>query len=102
LQSGAVPITLSRAYGVDEQYSIFMDAIVLSSDMNFTPDREDSIWQNIVSSGEINSSASQYDLNEILPRGDYRWWVRIFDGDQLIDANGARGIESDKAQFTIP
>ncbi len=31
----------------------------------------------------------------LLPPSDYRWKVRLFDRDRLVDATGGRGIESD-------
>ncbi len=101
LDSGELPLSISRTYGVDEQYSVFIDSVVVTSDLSFTPGLEDSLWQQVYSSGEIGTNNSQFKLNESMPPGEYRWKVRIFDGDRLINSSGARGIESDKAQFTI-
>jgi len=75
--------------------------MVITPSLNFQPVYEDNIWQNILSTGEINSSSDQYKLTDILPPGEYRWKVRIYNGDKLVDLSGNRGIESDPAYFII-
>ena len=102
LPAAAIPLSLTRTYGVDEQYSVFVDTVVITPDLEFTPDLEDGIWDRIVSSGEINSSADQYVLPRPLASGDYRWKVRVYDGVSLIDGSGARGVASPYSNFTIP
>lgn len=101
LGSGELPLSLSRTYGADEQYSVFIDSVVVTSDLSFTPDLEDSLWEQAYYSGEIGTKESQFRMDESMTPGEYRWKVRIFDGDSLIDSSGSRGIESDKAQFTL-
>jgi len=40
--------------------------------------------------GEIASTTTAYTIDQSLPANDYRWRVRIFDGDTLVDSAGAR------------
>jgi len=100
-QTEPAPISLSRTYGKDDQFSIFIDTIVITPILNFRPSSEDDIWQNILSTGEINSTTNQYKLMDILLPGVYRWKARIYDGNKLVDLSGNRGIESDPAYFII-
>ncbi len=101
-QTETTPISLSRSYGKDEQFSIFIDTIVITPILNFQPDREDNIWQSVISTGEINSNINQYSLMDILLPGEYRWRVRIYNGNRLVDLSGIRGIESEPTHFIIP
>jgi hypothetical protein len=57
---------------------------------------------NILSTGEINSNSDQYRLTDVLIPGEYRWKVRIYNGDKLVDLSGIRGIESKPTYFIIP
>jgi 4-amino-4-deoxy-L-arabinose transferase-like glycosyltransferase len=100
--AGVNPITLTRTYGVNEQYSVFIDSVVFTTDPAFQPGDSDSFWQNVQVSGVVNSNASEYAIPETLPPGIYRWSVRIFDGNRIVDAIGKRGVESLPAVFIIP
>jgi len=101
LPAGTVPLGLTRTYGTDEEYSVFIDSIVLTSNLSFQPLTEDSEWQTAYASGEVLSTAAEYTLPSTLPAGEYRWKVRIFDSNRLVDYNGERGIESQESYFTI-
>lgn len=101
LKAGPLPLALTRTYGQDDQYSVFIDSIVLTSNPTYQPSNEDSEWQSVQSTGEINSSVSEYTVPEALLPGEYRWQVRVFDGNHLVDYNGERGIESETSHFTI-
>ncbi len=100
LPAGPTPILLSRVYGQDPQYAIFIDSVVVTSSPDFQPER-DRVWQGAFTSGEMASSATQYTLPSALAPGQYRWSVRIFDGDRLVDTLGARGVESPQTTFTV-
>jgi len=100
LPAGPTPILLSRVYGRDPQYAIFIDSVVVTSSPDFQPER-DRVWQGAFTSGEMASSATQYTLPSALAPGQYRWSVRIFDGDRLVDTLGARGVESPQTTFTV-
>lgn len=102
LNAGQIPLALTRTYGSDEQYSVFIDSMVLTPDINYLPEGEDSEWQIIKSTGEINSTLSQYPMDVNLIPGEYRWKVRVFDADQIVDSSGERGVESDFTNFVIP
>lgn len=100
LPTGPTSISLSRAYGQDPQYAIFIDSVVVTSDPAFRPEQERE-WQVAFTSGEIATNAAQYSLPSPLAPGEYRWTVRIFDGNRLVDVNGMRGVESLPAMFKV-
>ncbi|GAB4504143.1 MAG: hypothetical protein Fur0043_11360 [Anaerolineales bacterium] len=100
LPAGPTPISLIRAYGQDPQYAIFIDAVAVTSSPDFQPER-DREWQVIFTSGEIASNAAQYSLSSPLTPGEYRWTVRLFDGNRLVDVDGMRGVESLPATFHV-
>ena len=100
LSAGLLPLTLSRTYGKDEQYSVFIDGLLITSDLTNPPDQV-KVWNSIVDSGEVPSSTSKYTLPELLAPGDYRWKVHIYDGTFLVDFTGARGLETPMSTFTI-
>jgi hypothetical protein len=97
---GPIPMVLSRTYGVDEQYSVFIDSILITSDLNDQPDQV-KVWEALVKTGEIHSTTNEYTLSEILTPGDYRWKVRIYNDDFLVDSSGARGVDSPSSTFTV-
>ena len=100
LSAGLLPLTLSRTYGKDEQYSVFIDGLLITSDLINPPDQV-KVWNSIVDSGEVPSSTSKYTLPELLAPGDYRWKVHIYDGTFLVDFTGSRGLETPMSTFTI-
>jgi hypothetical protein len=97
---GPLPMILSRTYGTDEQYSVFIDSILITSDLMDQPDQV-KIWESLVKTSEILTSANEYTLSEILAPGDYRWKVRIYNAGFLVDSNGARGVDSPSSTFTV-
>lgn len=100
LQKGQLPLALTRLYGQDEQYSVFIDSLVISSDLGFDP-RTESVWEPALHTPEIPISDNQYSPAEALVPGEYRWRVRIFDGDRIVDSTGMRGVESQPEVFWI-
>ena len=100
LSQGQLPMTLSRMYGNDEEYSVFIDALLITTDMVNLPDQV-TVWESVVNTGEVASSTSNYIIPEKLLAGDYRWKVRVFDRNTLIDSNGVRGLETPLTTFKI-
>ncbi|MFN8435637.1 MAG: glycosyltransferase family 39 protein [Anaerolineales bacterium] len=100
LRKGQLPLALTRTYGQDEQYSVFIDSLVISSDLNFDP-RAESLWEPALRTSETPIVGNQYSLTKVLPPGEYRWHIRIFDGDHIVDSTGMRGVESQPAVFRI-
>ena len=100
LPEGPLPIILSRTYGSDEEYSVFIDTLVLTTNLADHPDTIKN-WENVLSTGEITSPAKSYELGNVLSPGEYRWEVRIFDGNKLVDATGARGLLTDSSTFIV-
>jgi hypothetical protein len=93
-------LILSRTYGKDEEYSVFIDALLITSDSTSQPEQLE-IWESARDMVEVPSSSHEYLISEGLPFGDYRWRVRIFIGDSLVDSKGVRGLEMPFASFTI-
>jgi hypothetical protein len=100
LSNGSLPIFLSRTYGNDPEYSVFIDSILITPDL-FDPPDQVQIWNNFLNTGDIPSASTQYSFAEALPPGEYRWKVRIFDGNRLIASTGEIGVESKIAIFNI-
>jgi 4-amino-4-deoxy-L-arabinose transferase-like glycosyltransferase len=100
LPAGDLPIDLTRSYGNDQEYSVFIDTILLTPDLVDPPDQV-RIWENVLSTEKIFSSSTEFTLPQPLPPGEYRWKVRIFNGTALIDASGAQGVESQVAVFSV-
>lgn len=101
LPAGINPISLTRTYGVDGQFSVFIDAIALTTDLSYQPTDDNSTWQLVLDSGEVNSNMPEYAISETLPPGVYRWSVRIFEGTRIVDALGTRGVASPYTVFIV-
>jgi 4-amino-4-deoxy-L-arabinose transferase-like glycosyltransferase len=99
LPAGPATLALSRTYGQDEQYSVFIDSILLTSDLQQAPGL-DSIWKPIFQN-EIAGPVAQFNLGEGLAPGKYRWSVRVFDGNRLIDSLGERGVSMPPVEFSV-
>jgi hypothetical protein len=100
LNAGPLPLTLSRTYGKDPEYSVFIDALVISSDLSFSP-VQDSPWQTILDSGEIQSPVPAFTPTQLFTPGAYRWKIRVYEGNQVVDSSGSIGIDSAYADFSI-
>jgi len=100
LAAGTNPVALSRTYGASDQNSVFIDAVVLTDDLNYDPDR-DLLWTPIFDSGDVASASDTFTLPTPLPAGDYRWRVRVFNGDKLLDAGGKLGVSSGEGTFSV-
>jgi 4-amino-4-deoxy-L-arabinose transferase-like glycosyltransferase len=100
LPPGPLPITLSRTYGTDEQYSVFIDSLLITTDLASKPELV-KVWDGVINTGEIMSSSNSYMLPDMLPPGEYRWKVRIFNGNYLISSANIRGVESPFTSFTV-
>jgi hypothetical protein len=100
LSSGDLPMALTRTYGNDPEYSVFIDSILVTPDLVDPPDQVQ-IWEKVLDTGPLDSVSTKYTFSQPLPPGEYRWKVRIFDGSRLIDSTGANGVESPTAVFTV-
>ena len=100
LSKGPLPLILSRTYGKDEEYSVFIDSLLITADTIAQPDKIN-IWEIAMNIGEVTSASNAHIFTDDLPEGEYRWKVRIFEQDSLVDANGVRGLETSFASFKI-
>jgi hypothetical protein len=100
LEAGEHTLTLTRSYGTDPPFSLFIDAVALSADPSYDPSTTD-LWRTVFDSGEVMSSALIYALPGDLLAGRYRWHVRVFEDEQLVDWQGQRGVQMPDAEFTV-
>lgn len=100
LPSSSLPLSLFRTYGKDEQYSVFVDTLALTTDAAYNPNT-DPPWLERIQSREFSTASNEYTFSHLLLPGEYRWQVRMFDHDRLVDVLGERGIASDFSWFTI-
>lgn len=100
LNQGSNTLTLSREYGKEGWKPILVDALFLSADPAFDPNRDD-LWTQIVDTGQITGNTTNYVLQNGLPAGTYRWRVQLLDGTKLVDASGKRGVWSEKVEFQV-
>lgn len=102
LAQGQQSLQLTREYGGSDfgWKPILVDAIFLSADPNFDPAKDD-LWSNAHQIPQSTLSASQYVLESGLSPGTYRWRVRLLDGAKLVDADGRRGVWSEKVEFRV-
>ncbi len=100
LNEGRLPLELIRSYGIDPEYSVFIDTLLLTPDLD-DPPNELSVWQTMLDTGIISSASTEHTIRTALPPGDYRWHVRLYDGNRLINSTGEQGVASPLSSFTI-
>jgi hypothetical protein len=100
LPAGTLTLGLGRVYGQDEMFSVFIDSLLITPDLENLPE-ESSVWQTIYAGEEVVSTLSKYMVGGSLSPGFYRWSVRVFDGDRLVDSLGVRGNPTPYTYFTI-
>jgi hypothetical protein len=93
-------IGLGREYGQEEMFSVFIDSILITPDISSQPE-ETRIWMQAMMIREAQSSDSETWIEGALTPGEYRWSVRVFDGDRLVDSEGNLGNPMPYATFTI-
>jgi 4-amino-4-deoxy-L-arabinose transferase-like glycosyltransferase len=100
LKAGAHSLALSRTYGTDPQFSLFIDAIVLSSLPAYNPEQTN-VWTVVHDSG-VQLPATHYTLSEKLLAGTYRWHLIFFmDGNFLLDWDGTPGTKTTNNTFQL-
>lgn len=100
LPAGEVTLGMGRIYGQDEMFSVFVDTILVTAELQDKPE-ESSVWKNVFIFDDEHSDLSKHMLHETLQPGKYRWSVRVFDGDRLVDSEGVRGIAMPYINFTV-
>ncbi|MCX7607966.1 MAG: glycosyltransferase family 39 protein [Anaerolineales bacterium] len=99
LPAGPLTLTMSRSYGNDPQYSVFIDSLLLTPDL-VNPPGPESVWY-VLLTHSMEGTSSRLTIHETLSPGRYRWNVRVFDGDKLIDSDGELGIVMPPVEFEI-
>jgi 4-amino-4-deoxy-L-arabinose transferase-like glycosyltransferase len=102
LEPGTRSIRLSRPFDLSTGpfIALFVDAIVLSSDLDFDPRRDDRrlpVLQLRGSDGIHSQGAFEVHFEP----GRYRCQVGVSDGEKLVDETGAIGITSDPIDFEV-
>jgi 4-amino-4-deoxy-L-arabinose transferase-like glycosyltransferase len=92
-------ISLTRTYGQDAQYSVFIDTIVITSEPDFDPLQQDE-WDNYFNSGVLSNLPGEVTLPG-LTSGNYRWKIIFYKNKELVDWQGNIGFSSDFTKFTI-
>ena len=100
LEAGQHTITASRTYGSDPQFSVFLDAFVISPNPDYHPEESD-LWVTIFSSAPQNAEKTSYTYSRGLPPGKYRWWVAYAEKTGLVNWFGASGINAEPVEFSV-
>ncbi|MBI9052120.1 MAG: glycosyltransferase family 39 protein [Anaerolineaceae bacterium] len=101
LIEGEHDLTLSRTYGNDNHFQVFIDEIAISSDPDFNPNLT-AEWQPGYQTETLpNAAVQSFDLPQTLEPGHYRWNLTLIDGDQLVDWQGNVGVTSPFMEFII-
>jgi 4-amino-4-deoxy-L-arabinose transferase-like glycosyltransferase len=93
-------IGLGREYGQEEMFSVFIDSILITPDISSRPEGVH-VWEQVMTIREVQSTGSETWIEEGLTPGAYRWSVRVFDGDRLVDSGGNPGNPMPYATFSI-
>lgn len=100
LPGGSQEFAFTRRFGGGPHWQIFIDALVLSRQAGFDPNRQ-SDWETMLDTGEIVSSQGEYLLLQPLAPGRYRWRVKVIDGDRLVGWAGSLGAASAYSHFRV-
>lgn len=100
LEEGSHKIIASRTYGKDEQYSVFIDAFIISAIADYHPEKNDE-WTTIFSSAIPGQRKNSYLYSENLKPGQYRWWVSYTKTPGLVNWLGTSEISAEPIEFTV-
>jgi hypothetical protein len=101
LSGGTHSIGLRREPDPDVFMQMFVDSLVLTTDLQFDP-ATGSPWDTVVDSGIISSDATSFAVDgAAILEGEYRWRVQVFDGDLLVSADGSTGLWSEPKGFEV-
>jgi hypothetical protein len=101
LSAGTHSIGLRREPDPDVFMQMFVDSLVLTTDLQFDP-ATGSPWDTVVDSGIISSDATSFAVDgAAILEGEYRWRVQVFDGDLLVSADGSTGLWSEPKGFEV-
>jgi len=100
LAGGAKEFAFTRRFDQGFPWQIFIDAVVVSDRRDFDPSRERD-WGIVLDTGDVTSPERKYQLLRRLQPGRYRWRVRTFEGDRLVDWDGSLGVTSEDSYFRI-
>jgi 4-amino-4-deoxy-L-arabinose transferase-like glycosyltransferase len=101
LEPGEHNVTLSRTYGIDFHFQIFVDAIAISSAPDFNPVTFE-LWQPyILEDISQDYQALNHTLSQSLEPDWYRWNIQLLDENRLVDWQGNIGVSSPYLEFQV-
>jgi len=100
LGKGNHTIAASRAYGNDLQFSVFLDAFVISPNPDYNPEDTEP-WVIIFKSEALDGDKTSYTYLPGLPAGYYRWWISYTETPGLVNWLGTEDMDANAIEFTI-
>lgn len=100
LNSGYHLVNLTRTYGKDPHYQVFVDVILLTPQAGFDPNIE-SEWLPYQTIFGLPSQQNSLSFPEGLPMGDYRWYLTALNGNTLVSPTGEPGVKSAPNEFFV-
>ncbi|HEY4688352.1 MAG TPA: glycosyltransferase family 39 protein [Anaerolineae bacterium] len=103
LNAGPLSIRLTRPFDTTHEpfIALFVDAIVLSRDPNFDPQRDDR-WQPVLQLREQDDKPTTSGTFQAhLEPGSYYCKMTVSDGERLLDKTGTVGLTSDPIYFQV-
>lgn len=100
LEKGSHTITASRTYGSQPQFSVFLDAFVISPNPDYNPE-EGEVWVDVFTSPPLAADQTSYTYLPGLPAGQYRWWISYATTPGLVNWLGADEINTEPVEFSV-
>ncbi|MBN1287625.1 MAG: glycosyltransferase family 39 protein [Anaerolineae bacterium] len=97
--AGATYLAVTRPYEGEKPWAIYFDALAFSRDTGYTPDRVDGRWDNYLpgARSDLPLPGMQQGVfpAPVWEPGFYRCRAGVWDGERLVDNDGAPGIWSE-------
>jgi 4-amino-4-deoxy-L-arabinose transferase-like glycosyltransferase len=103
IETPTMTVAISRPYGgpLDRFIALFFDALVVTSNEGFAPERDDP-YQVVLDQTTPNASRSlEGTVSATLPQGIYACTITLRDGERLVSPWGDPGVEADPVRFEI-
>jgi 4-amino-4-deoxy-L-arabinose transferase-like glycosyltransferase len=100
LEKGTHILTASRTYGTDPQFSVFLDAFIISPSAEYNPEDADP-WVTIFTSEPLDGDKTSYTYLPGLPAGYYRWWISYTETAGLVNWLGTQNMDATAIDFTV-
>ena len=113
LAGNAVRLVITRPYEGEKPFGVYVDAVLLTTDLRFSPDQSEARWAGFFPGAPADLPApglrqgvfSLVDLAEAastdLEPGVYRCRAGVWDGERLRDNAGRAGVWSEWVQLSL-